>query len=427
MMISMCSFTKECEKALDLFEEMASFKQPVDSITFTSLINACASRPDYYNECFNICVQMAEEGYKMEKKTLDVLLHACANYGDLERARLVWNEIHNWENDDGLNKRENFSVKNLKSMFMVYAIGLHNNSKGKGMEPKLLNSLKDGNDLVKDMTEVEKQGDNPISVSVIDDPSQYPYLDDEADFKSATMVTESQKIWKVVNENIINGSLKPTTELLDSYLWILCKYPNGELESSLQFYKEAYHSYKLPYSGRTFVTMLRLLSIKKKEFEPLCVPLFADLLAWDNEIEKNMLLTNPSQEERERRRVLEGRGMKNMRTAFLCMIKGYARIKDVNKSLETIEALLKFRRGYYLSSPTFKEIKGLVDECTCLADKGDWEPLKKLLKLCPKPEDPMKPVRDALGRKTIPKNWWGWKVIGENDGAMHKRGRKFAK
>ncbi|KAI8812541.1 hypothetical protein BJ742DRAFT_866317 [Cladochytrium replicatum] len=95
LMIRACAYTKDAERALDLFREMTQERQLAPtSITFNSLIHACASRTDYYLECFNLFDQMTRiEGFRPTTRTFNVLLLAAARNGDIRRARSIWNEL----------------------------------------------------------------------------------------------------------------------------------------------------------------------------------------------------------------------------------------------------------------------------------------------------------------------------------------------
>lgn len=433
-MIKLCAHTKDCEKALDLFQEMISFDQPVDSIIFEGLIKVCATRPDYYHECFSLAEQMANEGYPVSKNTLQVLLSACANYGDVERARLVWNEIVEWDN-----KERAIDEKVLKAMFKTYSIALYDYSKGKRWNvgenvPKLnlADSKSTGDNLdeekgaeINDVQIDKVQTEKENSLEIIEDKANYPHFSLTNKINMDTIKEEATKIWKQVEKDISSEKIKPSSQLLDSYLSLLCNIPHSNAtEDALTFYNEAYSSLNLPYTGRTFRVLLYRLCHWKDVFPKKGVKLFQHFLEWDKQQEDEMVKKhiNLSEIEKESIREIQNRGMKDFRAAFILMAKGYARVKDVDSALMTLQQLTDFRRKFYISpAPYLKEVHNVLDLCTELADKGHWGPLKKLTILCPKPnDDPMKPVRDFLGRKTIPKGWWGWKVVGPDDSTNRK-------
>lgn len=86
------------ERALNLFEDMAGYQLYPTDVTFNVLINACAKRPDYYNEAFSLLDQMQENyGFQPDKITFNTLLSACARKKDLGQARNIlqtmWKDV----------------------------------------------------------------------------------------------------------------------------------------------------------------------------------------------------------------------------------------------------------------------------------------------------------------------------------------------
>lgn len=86
------------ERALNLFEDMAGYQLYPTDVTFNVLINACAKRPDYYNEAFSLLDQMQENyGFQPDKITFNTLLNACARKKDLGQARNIlqtmWKDV----------------------------------------------------------------------------------------------------------------------------------------------------------------------------------------------------------------------------------------------------------------------------------------------------------------------------------------------
>jgi pentatricopeptide repeat protein len=83
---------------LNLFEDMAGYHLYPTDYTFNVLINACAKRPDYYNEAFSLLDQMQEGyGFQPDKITFNTLLTACARKKDLGQARNIlkamWKDV----------------------------------------------------------------------------------------------------------------------------------------------------------------------------------------------------------------------------------------------------------------------------------------------------------------------------------------------
>lgn len=70
---------------------MAGYQLYPTDVTFNVLINACAKRPDYYNEAFSLLNQMQETyGFQPDKITFNTLLTACARKRDLGQARDIF-------------------------------------------------------------------------------------------------------------------------------------------------------------------------------------------------------------------------------------------------------------------------------------------------------------------------------------------------
>jgi hypothetical protein len=349
---------------------------------------------------------MANEGYMVDTRTLQVLLNACANYGDVQRGRLVWNEFVSLLVGDG--EKDPIDERVVTAMFKVYSMALFDYGKGKRWP--------------EDIASTEVTAETPSetaeeanSLATVDD--EFPFLP-TANINLNVLMEEADKIWKVTQTRISQGKMKASSTVLDSYLTLLCSIPRRDsTDKALQFFKEAYLQHRQSYTGHTFTQLIHLISKNKQRFESDCIPVFEQFLEWDKEQEEkfNVMEFKPSPLERESIREKQGRGLKSTRSAFLCIVRGYARLKNVDAALQTLENALKFRSRLYFAPPTLKEINNLVELCTSLADKGDWEPLKKMMVLCPKPNDPLKPVKDALGQKVVPKNWWGFDVYGRNN------------
>ena len=98
-MIHACAKRGWTERAFRLFEEMIQAVDddgspliPLDS-TFTALIHACARRPEFYQNCFDLVKQMQDAGHSVSPVTYDYLLMACAYQGDVWRARALVSEM----------------------------------------------------------------------------------------------------------------------------------------------------------------------------------------------------------------------------------------------------------------------------------------------------------------------------------------------
>lgn len=110
------------ERALNLFEDMAGYQLYPTDVTFNVLINACAKRPDYYNEAFSLLDQMQTSyGFQPDKITYNTLLTACSRKKDLKQARLIlqamWQDVEK-NGSDSLLKPDSTTYTNL---FWCYA------------------------------------------------------------------------------------------------------------------------------------------------------------------------------------------------------------------------------------------------------------------------------------------------------------------
>ncbi|KAJ1918271.1 hypothetical protein IWQ60_007542 [Tieghemiomyces parasiticus] len=93
LMIHACTMEKKVERAINLFEEMVEAGLTLTDVTFNTLLNACARRRDYYKTAFHVLDQMNSHGIKPDAYTYTALLLACANTGDLMRARRILAEM----------------------------------------------------------------------------------------------------------------------------------------------------------------------------------------------------------------------------------------------------------------------------------------------------------------------------------------------
>lgn len=430
LMIDICSYTKDAEKALDIFQEMASKHQPVDAYTFAGLIKVCATRDDYYGECFTLLEQMTTEGFEVSPRTLLIVMNACARFGDIEKARMVWNEVV---------AGGEVAPEFIQSTMYVYAKALVDYGKGKRWvktdeaKVEIVESANSTADMEKDTIKaildekdmnITRNGDVDVvdtSLALAVTSNKFPTLP-ETEITLDVLLEDTERIWQTVQLKLNNGTLVASSALLDSYLSVLCSVHRFDYRpKAVAFYKNEYTSHDVSPSGVTFNDLIKSLVKSPTLFLSECVPVFETYIQWDKNQEAILkeMEPKPSPMERESIRDGENRGRKSFKLAFLSMARGYCRYGDLNKALDTVEYSQRFRGPFYLPTPTFKDLKNLVDAATKMADNGEWEPLKRVVKLCPKNQDLMTKVQDALGRKTLPRNWWGWDVIGTS-GAERK-------
>lgn len=78
------------ERAINVFEEMQrAGKRPTD-VTVNSLVDACARRPEYYQEAKRLIREMREFGFEPDRYTRNVMIYAAAKKGDLKEALEVY-------------------------------------------------------------------------------------------------------------------------------------------------------------------------------------------------------------------------------------------------------------------------------------------------------------------------------------------------
>lgn len=101
---------------------MAGYQLYPTDVTFNVLINACAKRPDYYNEAFSLLDQMKTSyGFQPDKITYNTLLTACSRKKDLKQARYIlqamWQDVER-NGSESLLKPDSTTYTNL---FWCYA------------------------------------------------------------------------------------------------------------------------------------------------------------------------------------------------------------------------------------------------------------------------------------------------------------------
>jgi pentatricopeptide repeat protein len=116
---------------LNLFEDMAGYQLYPTDVTFNVLINACAKRPDYYNEAFSLLEQMQESyGFQPDKITYNTLLTACARKRDLGQARRIFNAM--WKDVQTNGMEHSLLVPDSQTytnLFWCYASSLNTKEK----------------------------------------------------------------------------------------------------------------------------------------------------------------------------------------------------------------------------------------------------------------------------------------------------------
>lgn len=101
LMIYACVSTRDAEKvfiiiivqALDLFQEMQDLNLSISAQTYSTLVCALSTRPDYYTETLNIFHQMVVDGYTIDTAMYAALIDSCGMNRDLRRVKVLWNDL----------------------------------------------------------------------------------------------------------------------------------------------------------------------------------------------------------------------------------------------------------------------------------------------------------------------------------------------
>jgi len=93
VMIKSCIPRAECERAINILDDLrASGEFPTD-ITYAHLIECMSRRVDFADKTFEFYRQMLAEGFLMNGIIAKALVHACGVSGDLEKLRKTVKEI----------------------------------------------------------------------------------------------------------------------------------------------------------------------------------------------------------------------------------------------------------------------------------------------------------------------------------------------
>ncbi|KAJ3026178.1 UNVERIFIED_CONTAM: hypothetical protein HDU68_006095 [Siphonaria sp. JEL0065] len=185
----------------------------------------------------------------------------------------------------------------------------------------------------------------------------------------------------------------------------------------------------IPRTGWTYQFMLDIVTKDKKLMRSRGVEIWDDYLAWDTDKERALAGLTPS--EKELVRVNEGRGRDAMKKSFVLMARGYSKVNEITKALDTIEAATIFRDDpSYLPAIVFNDVSSLLDKVRDLAEEGNLVPAKRLKELCPPPPPKTadEEVKEMLKNKWAGgKNWWGWESLGIDENIRRKMIRKQQK
>ncbi|KAI9337919.1 hypothetical protein BDR26DRAFT_863292 [Obelidium mucronatum] len=489
LMIHACALDNNPERALELFRQMHERGLVATEVTYTSLLQACGSRKDYYSEVWGLVGQMVDQGWKVNLVACKVLMNVCATQGDLGRLRTVWN----WAIAQAANGDE--SMKPDASVYrnMFHALGqcvrvARRTSKRTTIPISAQRSSSPYADEDDTSTPSLLIGHSPEKAAGIQPKSSYTFIEpvipqhslqhihlSNTEVTVSAIMADAACLWN--NALVSLEKAQVTSPLVDSYLAIYCATPGNIIAASKAleifdtFYdkpraptastenakdanisvslacdnsdtrtdneaafsnesvSEAHSSLIVPKTGWTYHSILDIVSKDKKLMNARGVEIWNEYLRWDAERESSLVGCTPT--EKEAIRVSEGRGREAMKKSFAFMIRGYSKINDISRALDTIEAASTFRDDpSYLPAISFDDVSSLVDKVRDLAEEGNLAPAKRLKELCPPPppKTAAEEVKQMLKNKwTGGNNWWGWESLGIDENVRRKVIRKQQK
>jgi pentatricopeptide repeat protein len=450
LMIHACAFTQDAEKALDLLHEMSSRNIDIDNVTLTSVIQSLGSRSDYYPKVFETFDLIKEKGLKIEPQTFSVLLSSIANNNDIFHARKLWNQIVS----DGSTP---VCYENIKAMLRVYSGALHLFGKGyrwDHINNKLSNKLKDSAlgasnapdspkplqqqeiqfqlQVTPDILSTQNSISNPLNapknsscntllVPDIEFVNNLPKFNTKT-FSTLSTLDEAREIWLLAERMHRDKQLVIDQNLLNQNLFFLCSIPRKDAHLKALNFFESFATYNQEHCGKSFKYILEMLCKNKQEFHDKALPIWDRFLKWDAEKESRMHKTpnrfkknisdNILASEKEILRRDESRHVDIMKSCFLAVSKGYARLGNVEKAIATLEEAQTFREPMYLGTFKLNDIGTLVDLAKRKADNGEWSYLRRLKETCPDPKlGNLAKVHHLLKKKAVGASWWGWDVL----------------
>uniref|UniRef100_A0A3B0NA78 PPR repeat family/Pentatricopeptide repeat domain/PPR repeat, putative n=1 Tax=Theileria annulata TaxID=5874 RepID=A0A3B0NA78_THEAN len=87
IMIKSCSYSKEAEKALNLYQEMLTMNKFPTIYTYIELINCLSNRKEYFHQCFQFYNQIKAQEYPINSHIILLLLQSCCTVGNVRKAK----------------------------------------------------------------------------------------------------------------------------------------------------------------------------------------------------------------------------------------------------------------------------------------------------------------------------------------------------
>jgi pentatricopeptide repeat protein len=181
--------------------------------TFTALIKSCGSRPDFYKETLSLYDQMLGHGFIPNLHVYNVLLECTAVVGDLNQAKVYWNEIlENSKTDDSWSPNSK-SFSNML-LTMEKAVGLWR-SRNSYMNKQASSS----NQLVEKQDDSSREKEGLIVDKALEsvDDRNLPFLRSKC-LDPKSIFSEADFLWSYLTDNT-RKSLEPTPALTDRYVF----------------------------------------------------------------------------------------------------------------------------------------------------------------------------------------------------------------
>ncbi|KAJ3393518.1 hypothetical protein HDU84_001648 [Entophlyctis sp. JEL0112] len=477
LMIYACAIDKNAEKALELFREMHSHGLRATETTYNNLLAACASRPDYYQELWSLVVQMQDSGWIIGRVSGIILMDACGAVGDLVRLRAVWNLLVERAARSNESLQSNpFSLEPALYESLFHALSLCARTVRRSNRKAMLGSTAtEGNESadVKEhpsvtLTTISATSESSQSLMSQSKSHSLSHIClSTTDSTQRALLQDATRVWDHALSTLLPDQL--TSQFVNKYLSLTCAMAGkgSASEKALQIYDSMQSSLaqagssdelskdskvnedsdtlcdsstadrrdprdspppvpaisRVVRTAGTYALVVGLAALDKRVMRTRGDAVWREFVAWDAAKEAEMLGREDnlalSAYEREMIRVSQGRGHDSMRKAFVLLVQGYARMNELSKALDIIEASTVFRSDpKYLAPLTFKDVPNLVLKISEKAENGDLEPAQRLKELCPPPppQTPTQEVQAMLKNKwTGGKNWWGWEALGVDE------------
>jgi pentatricopeptide repeat protein len=427
IMIRCCSLTKDAERALDLFEEMSTLNIAVNQDTFNSMIKACGSRPDYYNDAFNLMEQMLENGFRLNTESFLILFEIMAENRDLKRMRLLWNDFATRIDFNIIDKEKVYETPPLlmKPFMISNVFKLYKNVLVDGVQKGERKSIGI-------MPEVIKQDINGAIEPIME--TQLP-INEHVGLSKDAISREADWMWELTEKLANEGKLQMNGILLNRRLEQLCAVRGkNSIQNAYDFLRVKFSQYGINPNGSSYLYLLKVSW--KKGVNPLGQKIWQEFRKFDDDLElklqKQCEITPMTISEKEVARFESARTARAVSEAFLIVAKGYNKQGDLKSAIDTLEETRDFRYPYYILPIPTTYVRNIMSNAVREYDNGNLEPLTRLEKILQKPNpNPLEKVQRELKSKHISGSWWGWEAMGvkgsEKEMIMRKQRKESAK